>query len=182
MDRVRLVIGSHRWLLLAALALLALALGTAMFSGASFSSKSANSASLAVGSIQLTSSKSSSEAIVDASKMKPGQSREGTVAIGNKGVGTAIVSMKGTDLTGATLAAVIDLKIEDITSGTSQKWSGKLSAFPSAGSVSLGSIAVNATRTYRVTLSWPSASNSPSLQGTSTSLTFQWSGSWSVGS
>jgi hypothetical protein len=165
--------------LLAALAILALALGSAMFSGASFSSKSANSASLSAGSIQLTSSKSSSEAIVAASGMRPGESREGTITIGNKGDGAATVSLKGSGLTGTTLASVIDLTIDDTTAGT-QKWSGKLSAFPAAGSVSVGSIATGSSRTYRVTLSWPSASNSASLQGTSTSLTFQWSGSWSA--
>ena len=84
MDRVRLISGSHRWLLLAALALLALALGSAMFSGASFSSKSANSASLAAGSVQLSSSKPN-QAIVAATGMKPGDSREGTITIGNEG-------------------------------------------------------------------------------------------------
>jgi len=180
MDRVRLIAGSHRWLLLAALALLALALGSAMFSGANFSSKSANSASLSAGSFQLTSSKSSSEAIVSASEMRPGQSREGTVTIGNKGDGVAMVSLKASGLTGATLAAVIDLTIDDVTAGT-QKWSGKLSAFSSAGSVALGSIAAGGSRTYRITLSWPSASNGASLQGISSALAFQWSGSWSAG-
>lgn len=174
MDRVRLVFGSHRWLLLAALALLALALGTAMFSGASFSSRSANSASLGAASVQLTSSKSSSEAIVSATGMRPGQSREGTIKIGNGGDVAGTVTLKASGLTGTTLAAVIDLKIDDVTSGTSQKWSGKLGAF---GSLALGSFAAGTTRTYRFTLSWPEASNSPSLQGTATSLTFQWEGS-----
>lgn len=181
MDRVRLLVGSRRWLLLAALALLALALGSVMFSGAKFSSRSANSASLAAGSFQLTSSKPSSEAIVSATEMRPGQSREGTITLGNKGDGIATVSVKAAGLTGTTLAAAIDLTIDDTTSGT-QKWSGKLSAFSAAGSVALGSIATSASRSYRITLSWPSASNSVSLQGTSTSLTFQWSGSWSAGS
>jgi spore coat-associated protein N len=177
MDRVRLAIGSHRWLLLASLALLTLALGTAMFSGASFSSRSANSAALAAGSIQLGSS--TNQAIVAASDMKPGQSREGTIKIKNEGNVAGIVTLTTTGLSGAALAAVIDLKVDDITSGTTQKWSGKLDTFPAAG-VSLGSFAADLTRTYRITLSWPSASNGASLQGTSTSLTFQWIGSWSA--
>jgi spore coat-associated protein N len=173
MDRVRLIAGSHRWLFLAALALLALALGSAMFSGASFSSKSANSASLVAGSVQLSSSKPN-QAIVAASGMKPGDSNQGAISIGNEGDVAGTVTLKATGLSGTALAAVIDLKVEDITSGTTQKWSGKLGSF---SSVSLGSFAAGTTRTYRITLSWPSASNEASLQGLSSSLTFQWSGS-----
>src|SRR5262249_39584041 len=66
---------------------------------------------------------------------------------------------------------VITLKVEDVTSGTTKKYEGKLGSF---SSVSLGSLAVEATRKYRFTLSWPSASSEASLQGLSTSLTFQW--------
>lgn len=173
MDRVRLLLESRRWLTLLALALVSLALGSAMFSGASFTSKSANSASLAAGSIQLSSSLPN-QAIVAASGMKPGDSRQGTISIGNQGdAGTVTLSASG--LTGAALAAVIDLTVEDTTGGGSvQKWSGKLGSF---SSVSLGTFAAGTTRSYRLTLSWPSASNEASLQGASTSLTFKWSGS-----
>jgi hypothetical protein len=176
MDRVRLIAGSHRWLLLGALALLALALGSAMFSGASFSSKSANSASLGTGSIELSSSLPNQAIVASTSGLKPGQSREGTISIGNKAGVPGTVTLTPTGLTGTTLAAVINLKIDDVTSGTTQKWSGKLGSFPGLG---LGSLAAEETRKYRFTLSWPSASNEASLQGTSTSLTFRWSGSWS---
>jgi hypothetical protein len=174
MDRVRLLIGSRRGLLLAALALIALALGTAMFSGAGFTSKSSNSASLAAGSIQLSSSRPN-QAIVAASGMRPGDSRQGTIEIGNQGDVAGTVTLKASGLTGTALAAVIDLKVEDTTGGgATQMWSGKLGSFSSVG---LGSFAAGTTRTYRITLSWPSASNEASLQGASTSLTFQWSGS-----
>ena len=172
MDRVRLLFGSRHWLLLAALALVALALGSAMFSGASFTSKSANKASLAAGSVQLSSSLPN-QVIVSAGGMEPGVSREGTIKIGNQGDAAGNVTLKANGLTGTALAAVIDLKIEDVTSGTSQKWSGKLGSFTS---LSLGSFAAESSRSYRFTLSWPSASDSSSLQGTSTSLTFEWSG------
>jgi len=173
MDRVKLLLGSRHWLLLAALALISLALGTAIFSGASFTSKSANSASLAAGSIQLSSSLPN-QAIVSASGMKPGNSREGTISIKNQGDVAGTVTLKATGLTGTALAAVIDLKVEDTTGKVSQIWSGKLGSF---SSVALGSFAAGSTRSYRITLSWPSASNEASLQGASTSLTFQWSGS-----
>jgi hypothetical protein len=173
MDRVRLIAGSHRWLLLAALALLALALGSAMFSGASFSSKSANKASLSAGSVKLSSSKLG-ETIVSASGMEPGASREGTIKIGNEGDVAGTVMLTASGLTGTALAAVIDLKVDDITSGTTQKWSGKLGSFTS---LALGSFEAGSTRTYRFTLSWPSASDAASLQGTSSSLTFNWNGS-----
>ncbi len=173
MDRVKLLIGSRHWLLLAALALVALALGSAMFSGASFTSKSANKASLAAGSVQLSSSLPN-QAIVSAAGMEPGSTREGTIKIGNEGSVAGTVTLKASGLTGAALAAVIDLKIEDVTSGTSQKWSGKLGSF---ANLTLGSFSAGSSRSYRFTLSWPSTSDSPSLQGTSTSLSFEWSGS-----
>lgn len=173
MERVRLLIHSRHWLLLAALALVALTLGSAMFSGASFTSKSANKASLAAGSVQLSSSKAN-QAIVSATGMEPGVSREGTIVIGNQGDVAGTVTLKASGLTGTTLAGVIDLKVDDITSGTTQKWSGKLGSF---SSLALGSFAASTSRSYRFTLSWPAASDSASLQGTSTALTFEWSGS-----
>jgi hypothetical protein len=172
-DRVRLLIGSRRWLPLAALALVSLAFGSAMFSGASFTSKSSNTAALAAGSIQLSSSQPN-VAIVAASGMRPGDSRQGTINIGNQGDVAGTVTLKATGLTGTALAAVIDLKVEDTTGKTTQIWSGKLGSFSSVG---LGSFAAGATRAFRLTLSWPSASNEASLQGASTSLTFQWNGS-----
>lgn len=174
MDRVRLIARSHRWLLLAALSLLAVALGTAMFSGARFTSRSANTASLVTGSVQLSSTKPNEATIVSATGMKPGESRSGTVTIGNEGNVTGTVSLNMTGLSGTALAAVIDFKLEDVTGGvTAQKWSGKLGAFPGIG---LGNFAANEKRDYRLTFSWPSASNEAALQGASTSLTFQWSG------
>jgi len=175
MDRVRLLFGSRRWLLLAALALLSLALGLAMFSGARFTSKSANSALLATGSIQLTSSKSN-QAIVSASGMKPGDSREGTITIGNPSEVPSTVALKSSGLAGSSaLASTIDFKVEDITSGTTQKWSGKLASF---SEVDLGSFAASSSRNYRITLSWPSSASEASLQGTSASFTLQWIGKW----
>ncbi len=158
--------------MLASLALLALALGSAMFSGASFSSKSANNASLSAASVRLSST-AANQAIVSAEKMKPGESREGTIEIGNKGDVTGTVTLKASGLSGAALAAVIDLKIEDVSGGGStQKWSGKLA---SLATLNLGSFTANETHSYKFTLSWPSASNEASLQGASTSLSFQWS-------
>lgn len=170
MERLRLLIGSRHWLLLAALACISLALGTAIFSGASFTSKSANSASLAAGSIQLSSS-APNQAIVSASGMTPGGSKEGTISIGNQGDVAGIVTLKANGLTGTTLGAVIVLKIEDVTGTASKKYEGKLGSF---SSVNLGSFAVGTTRKYRFTLSWPEASNEAALQGLSTSLGLQW--------
>ena len=174
MDRLSILLHSRRWLLLAALALVSLTLGSAIFSGASFTSKSANSASLATASIQLSSS-AANQAIVAASGMKPGETRQGTIAIGNKGSAAGSVVLKASGLTGSALAAVLDFKVEDVTGGGSiQKWSGKLGSF---GSVELGSFGPSTTREYRLTLSWPAAADEAALQGASTSLTFQWTGS-----
>jgi hypothetical protein len=173
MDRVRLLTGSPRWALLGALALISLALGSALFSGASFTSKSSNTAALAAGSIQLSSSKPN-QAIVAATGMRPGDSRQGSISIGNQGDVAGTVTLRGIGLAGTALAAVIDLKIENTTEKATTIWSGKLGTFSSLG---LGSFAAGSTRSYRFTLSWPSAANEASLQGASTSLTFQWTGS-----
>jgi len=170
MERLRLLVGSRHWLLLAALAFMSLALGTAMFSGARFTSKSANSASLAAGSVQLSSSLPN-QAIVSAAGMKPGDVKEGTISIGNQGDVAGNVTLNATGLSGTALAAAITFKIEDVTSGTSMKYEGELGSF---SSVSLGSFSAGTTRKYRFTLSWPEASNEASLQGSSTSLTLQW--------
>lgn len=173
MDRLSILLRSRGWLLLGALALVSLALGSAIFSGASFTSKSANSASLAAASIQLSSS-AANQAIVAASGMKPGDSRQGTIAIGNNGSAAGTVALRASGLTGSALAAAIDFKLEDVTGeGAVQKWSGKLGSF---SGVDLGSFGPTATRQYRFTLSWPLAADEASLQGASTSLTFQWHG------
>jgi spore coat-associated protein N len=173
MERLKLLIHSRHWLALAALALLALALGSAMFSGASFTSKSANSATLAAGSVKLSSS-APNQAIVSASGMQPGVSREGTIRIGNEGDVNGSVILEAAGLTGTALASVLDLKIEEVEKSTTvQKWSGKLGSFTS---VALGTIAASKSREYKLTLSWPPTSSEASLQGASTSLTFKWSG------
>jgi hypothetical protein len=173
MDRLSLLVHSRRWLLLGALALVSLTLGSAIFSGASFTSKSANSASLVAGSIQLSSS-APNQTIVAASGMRPGDSRQGTIAIGNKGTAAGNVVLESVGLTGAALAAVLDFKVEDTTGSATVKWSGKLGTF---NSVDLGSLAASTTRNYRFTLSWPAASNEAALQGATSSLSFRWSGS-----
>ncbi len=170
MDRLRLLTGSRHWLLLAALAFISLALGTAIFSGASFTSKSANNASLAAGSVQLSSS-APNQAIVSAAGMKPGESREGTISIGNQGDVAGSVTLKANGLTGMALAAVVVLKIEDVTGGATKEYEGKFGSF---SSVDLGSFDAATTRKYRFVLSWPEASSEASLQGASTSLALQW--------
>lgn len=174
MDRLSLLLRSRRWLLLAALALVSLALGSAIFSGASFTSKSANSASLAAASFKLNSSKPN-QAIVAASGMAPGESRQGTIEIGNQGSAPGTVVLEASGLTGTALAAVLELELDDVTSGSAvEKWSGKLGSF---SSVSLGSFGAGAERDYRLTLSWPVEKNEASLQGATTSLSFRWHGS-----
>jgi hypothetical protein len=173
-DRLSLLLHSRRWLLLGALALVSLALGSALFSGATFSSKSASSASLAAASVQLSSS-SPNQAIVAAAGMRPGEDRQGTIAVGNDGTAPASVTLRASGLTGVALAAAIDLELEEANGGGwTQRWSGKLGSFHS---VALGSLAPGASRNYRFTLSWPPSADEASLQGASTALAFQWSGS-----
>jgi len=128
-----------------------------------------------VATVRTVSESATAAPVVAASGMKPGDSRQGTIAIGNKGSAAGTLVLRSTGLTGNALAAVIDLEIDDVTGGgATQKWSGKLGSF---SSVDLGSLAAGASRDFRITLSWPAASDEASLQGATASLTFQWSGS-----
>lgn len=170
MERLKTLFGSRPWPLLASLAVLSLALATALFSGASFGSKSANSASLGAGNAKLSSSAAGS-AIVSATGMKPGESKLGTISIGNQGDLEGNLSLKATGLSGTTLAGVLTLRIDDVTGSTVKKYEGKLGSF---SSVSLGTVAAGATRKYQFTLSWPSGSTEAALQGLMTSANLQW--------
>jgi spore coat-associated protein N len=166
---------SRRFQLLTALALLAVAVAVTAFSGAVFSAKSKNNGtSLSAGSTGVANSKGGS-AIVSASGMSPGVSRNGTLTITNGGNVSENVNLKSTGLTDTpsspALSATIDLTIEDTTGTPTTLYSGKLGSFSSN---SLGTFAVNETRSYKFTLSWPSSGTDPALQAASTSLTFVW--------
>lgn len=167
----------QKWQALVALALASIAVASTAFSGASFTSNTNNTSSLAAGSVTVTNSKAD-QAVLDGSNMRPGQSRQGTLTITNSGSLSAAYTLTSTGLTDTpaspALSATLDLKVEDITGSAVTLYNNKLGSF---SQVSLGTFAASAAKTYRFTLSWPSASPNTALQNAQSSLTFQWKGS-----
>jgi hypothetical protein len=109
--------------------------------------------------------------------LRPGLSKNGTLTITGAGdlTGTYALSKLSLVDTPASpgLSNTLTLLIEDITSGATTLYTGTAAAFASR---SLGSIAPGATRTYRFTLTYPTASANPALQGASMTLRLQFTG------
>ena len=163
--------------LIIALVLIAIAVGVAVFATASFTTSSANAGNLvAAGTLSV---ESGSSAILNASNMVPGDSRDGTVSVQNTGSVTGSFSLTTEDLkdTPATPAfsAVVNLTIVDITAPASpvQVYTGKLNA---VGTVALGNWPSNAKHNYKFTVTFPSQGSTidNTYKGASTSLTFRW--------
>jgi hypothetical protein len=138
---------------------LLLAAMMAVGSGANFNSTSANPGNVVTaGNLVHTNSKDGS-AILTADKLKPGESRSGTVAITNTGDINGVFSLARTitaDSTGALtpsnpFAAHLNLKVEDNGTGTVY-YDGLLSAM--SGTVAAGTLAPAASRTYKFTVTF----------------------------
>jgi len=166
------------FLTLAVLALLAVALQSLVFSGASFTATKGNPGNaFAAGSLSHVNSKSAAF-VVNAADLRPGQSQSGSLTItggGDCSAGYAISKVNVTD-TPATpaLSAALTLAIDDMTTGVAvPEWSGTASTF---SSVTIDTIASGTTRTYRFTLTYPTAKAVPALQGASMTLRLQFTG------
>lgn len=185
-QRIRILLGGPGgWKLVAVLALVSLATALAV-SGASFTARTSNSVSLAAGAVTAVNSPSGT-AIVSASGMRPGQTRQGDLALTNTGdlpAGYVLASSGLSDSPASpALSATLDLTVSDVTGNPASPpvvYSGKLGSFstqsldgdPSTGAVD--KFTAGQARTYRFLLSWPSGSTDPGLQGASSSLTFKW--------
>ena len=169
---------AHPRRVLATLATLLLATGVAIGSGANFTAASSNPGNtFATGTLAMTNGQSG--AILTASNMRPGDSQSGTVDITNSGSLSGAYTLAESSVTGATLAAQLDLAVVDCgdTSGTPNcatgptLYSGKLD---SLSSTSLGTFAAGQGRRYQFTVSLP-ASTGNAFQGLSSSVQFDWS-------
>jgi len=161
---------------LVTLVLLLVVLRLTVFTGASFNWRSANPVNqVGAGTLSFTNSKDGA-AIVSASGLLPGQSSVGTMTLTAGGDQTGRYTLTRTALTdlpsGTHLSAALTLKIEDITGTATTLYNGTAAAFTS---VSLGSLAPAAVKTYRFTVTFPTGSATPSLQGASTTLTVRFS-------
>ena len=120
MSRISVILSSPRHLLGALLVAL-LAVGAVVGSGASFTSKSANpSNTFSAGNLAQSNSKEGA-AVLTATKMLPGETTSGTVAITNTGDVAGTFTLSKTSLTdtagpnGGKLSGLLDLKVEEVT-------------------------------------------------------------------
>ena len=115
-------------------------------------------------------------AVLVARNLVPGAAQSGEVTVTNVGdaSGGFDLSASGLADADAPLSGVLDLAVEDVTSGRGV-YSGPLNGL---GSVSLGTLAQGEAHRYRFTVSFPggrSAAEDDPYQGASTSVTFVWS-------
>jgi spore coat-associated protein N len=161
---------------------LLLAAMMAVGSGANFNSTSANPGNVVTaGNLSHTNTKDDA-ALLTVSKLKPGESRSGTVQLTNTGDIDGVFSVARTmvsDSTGALtpsnpFAAHLNLKIEDNATGTVY-YDNLLSAM--SGTRAAGTIAPGASRTYKFTVTFndggPNGADN-AFKGASVEANFNW--------
>jgi hypothetical protein len=117
-------------------------------------------------------------AVLVARNLAPGGARAGEVTVTNVGdsSGTFALSASGLVDTAAPLSDVLDLSVDDVTSGSAIApiYSGRLDAL---SAVALGTLQQGEARRYRMTVSFPSGrpdAVDDVYQGASTAVTFVW--------
>jgi hypothetical protein len=165
------------FLTLVVLALLAVALQSLVFSGASFTSSSGNPGNtFTAGTFGHTNSKDG-VLMIDAAGLWPGASKTGTLTITGTGdfSGAYTLTKAGVVDTPAVpgLSNALTLRIEDITGAAVTLSNTTVAGF---NTVSVGTIASGASRQYRFTLTYPTASANTALQGASMTLRLQFTG------
>ena len=162
---------------LVALALLAVALQSLVFSDASFTAGSANPANVfTAGSLSHTNDKAGT-VIVDASNLRPGQSKEGTVTIAGTGTLTGVYTLsKGTVVDNPAtpgLSRTLRLLIQENGVAT-PLYDNTVALMPAT--LTLGPIAPGQSRTYTVRLTYRTQDANPALQGATMTLPLQFTG------
>jgi hypothetical protein len=122
----------------------------------------------------LVGSPQAGAAILAANALAPGEIRSGEVTVSNVGDQAGAFSLGGQSVSysGAGLASMLDLSVEDVTPGRARTviFVGKLA---SLSNVALGTMAQGEEHRYRFTISLPrSAGNA--YQAASTATTFVW--------
>jgi len=167
MKRVGVMLSRHRYMTLAAVALLLAAGAVAAFSGAAFSYKTANPLNtFTAGTLTHTNSESGSAILKLDPLMKPGAVRTGTVTITNTGNLDGKFYLSMSNLTnvrsgtyGGNLSDVLTLKVVDTTTATTV-YENALKDFPRTGTLdvplSLGTFtAGGGVHTYEFTVTFP---------------------------
>jgi len=175
---------------LGALGALLCGVAVAVGSGASFTSATANPGNTFTTGALSHSNSNDNAAILTATGLKPGDSVNGTVDIGNTGSASGTFTLSKSNVTDSDalnpLSAKLDVLVEDCglfsgvtppsCAGATSKYSGKIG---SMGAIALGSFAAGDKHRYRFTVSFadsgvPGGENS--YQGDDTSVQYDWTG------
>jgi hypothetical protein len=159
------------------LALLAFTLQSLVFSGASFTATSSNAANVfTAGSLSHTNSHDGL-VILDASYLRPGVSKEGTVTItGGGSLSGTYTLTKGAVVdssAGELLSQTLVLLVQEVGAAT-PIYQGSISGWTTG--LALGVIAPGTSRTYLVRLTYPAAAANGALDGTALSIPLTFTG------
>ena len=156
---------------LVVLGLLAFTLRSVAFSDASFTARSVAPANVFTAGTLLHTNSQNGQVAIAASDLTAGDSSTGTMTLIGTGNVSGVFTLNGTALVNTPstpkLSDVLVLTVEDITHATQTLYHGTVSSFSSAG---LGTIGAGETRTYRLTLAYPSGTVNASLQGSALTL------------
>ncbi|HJW75594.1 MAG TPA: hypothetical protein VJ787_07965 [Thermoleophilia bacterium] len=142
---------------------LVLAAFSTVVSTASFTGSATNSGNLfTAGTLQITNSRDG-QAILAATDLRPGETRQGTCTITNSGpvaFSLQVLNAGVTDSNTPPLSGALTLTIYDAVSGA-QLWTGVWNTF---SSISLGTFAPGQAHDYRFSLTFPATNAVPALQ------------------
>jgi spore coat-associated protein N len=161
-------------LALAAVALILAAFTTAL-SSASFTTSATSSGNLfTAGTLHISNSRDG-QAILTATELRPGETRQGTCTITNSGpvaFSLQVLNAGVTDSTTPPLSNALTLTIFDAASGV-QLWTGAWNSF---SSIFLGTFAPGEARDYGFSLTFPAASAVPALQRAQATMVVRFQG------
>ena len=166
-----------------ALFALALAAMMAVASGASFTSTSANTGNIVTAGVLSHENSKADDMILNADKIVPGETKTGTVTIGNDGDVPGVFTLSKDDVVDSDsanpMSAKLDLKVEDVSNATPvEVYSGKLGAMDEQD---MGTINAGASREYKFSVTFPDGgvptgptSGDNAYKGDSVTVDYHW--------
>ena len=162
---------------LVVLAVLAFTLHAVEFSDAGYAAGSVNPADLFVAGTLLHTNSKNGQVIIAASGLEPGDSSVGTMTLTGTGTVSGSFTLSISSLvdvpSSPALSDTLQLTVEDITGAPATLYDDDVGDLPDTP---LGTIAPGASRTYRITLSYPDGADDATLQGATMNLTLQVTG------
>ena len=158
-------------------AVVAVAASVAQVSGAAFTAGADEApAAFEGGRLALSATPGDTAATtLDTTNMRPGQSRTGTITLGDEGNVAARTLLTAKLAAPSPLADVLRLRVEDCDDAACATPAPRFeAALTDVQDRPLGPVAAGATRTYRVTVAWPADKADPALQGATADLSLVW--------